>query len=151
MRDRDATLMDVARIYEQQSTCSRNHVGTVIALDGRVIGTGYNGAPAGMPHCDHTCRCAGFLESRVTFAQHAETCPKSSPCLVSVHAEANAIAFCAKHGLPTNGATLYTTLSPCYPCAQLIINSGLTRVVFDRVYRDSSGVDLLEQAGVELG
>lgn len=146
MKNRDGFAMEVARIVEDQSTCSRNHVGAVIALDGRVIGTGYNGAPAGMPHCDHTCVCNQDYPD-----YDSPDCPAEKPCRVAVHAEANVIAFCAKHGLRTAGATLYTTLSPCYACAQLIINAGLVRVVFDRVYRDASGVELLMSAGVTLG
>ena len=158
MKNRDAVLMRVADVYENESTCDRNHVGAVIAIEGRVIGTGYNGAPAGMPHCDHTCTCPKvnpatgrrIVRMLNTPGQHDNDCPAESACRVAVHAEANAIAFCAKHGLPTNGATLYTTLSPCYPCAQLIINAGVVRVVFDRGYRDVSGIHLLYDAGVSV-
>lgn len=157
MRNRDDFLMGVARLVEDQSTCDRNHVGAVIALDGRVIGTGYNGAPAGMPHCDHTCNCIGKWPDNpgnMTMAGpvfHAEGCPKTSPCAVSVHAEANVIAFCAKYGLRTQGATLYTTMSPCYTCAQLIINAGLIRVMYGRLYRDESGLQLLVSADISHG
>lgn len=147
MRDRDGTLMAVAHVYEEQSTCDRNHVGAVIAIDGRVIGTGYNGAPAGMPHCDHTCRCSYPV---VDVPSHAIGCPVISPCNVAVHAEANAITFCAKYGVATNDATLYTTLTPCVRCSQLIINAGIVRVVYDRPYRDMSGADLMVAAGLRV-
>lgn len=152
-RSRDEILMGTARLWQDRSTCSRNEVGVVIALEGRIIATGYNGAPAGMPHCDHTCPCQdGFRLAKSiedTMLTHTDQCPLK-PCKRAVHAEANAIAFSARHGLSTAGATLYTTLSPCYPCSQLIVNAGLVRVVFDRTYRDMSGIELLQTAGIEV-
>lgn len=153
MKDRDAYAMGIARLTATQSTCDRANVGAVIALDGRIIGTGYNGAPAGMPHCQHVCECQqGFQREKNikdVFKTHSEQCPLK-PCRVAVHAEANVIAFCAKYGLKTNGATLYTTLSPCYVCAQLIINAGITRVRYANAYRDPSGLQLLFDAGVAV-
>lgn len=143
--DRDETLMTVAYIYEHRSTCDRNHVGAVISLDGRIIVTGYNGAPAGMPHCEHK---PNELEIYIPGTQPNLPIRQTKGCQVSVHAEANAIAFAAKHGLRVEGATLHTTLSPCYACSQLIINAGLVRVVFNRPYRDPSGVDLLHKANI---
>jgi dCMP deaminase len=141
--DRDDTLMMVALTYEQRSTCDRNHVGAVISIDGRIIVTGYNGAPAGMPHCTH--------EDMTLYLPGHEPLPRrDTGCKVAVHAEANAIAFAAKHGLRVDGATLHTTLSPCYACSQFIINAGLVRVVFNRPYRDPSGIDLLREAGITV-
>lgn len=157
MKDRDAYAMSIARLTAAQSTCDRKNVGAVIALDGRIIGTGYNGAPAGMPHCDHSCTCQ-FPNGEFEFnpdtlgrpMNHTEQCPRIKPCTVAVHAEANVIAFCAKYGLKTSGATLYTTLSPCYTCAQLIINAGINRVRYANAYRDPSGLQLLFDAGVAV-
>lgn len=143
------TLMDSALLWADRSTCSRNYVGTVIALEGRIIGTGYNGAPAGMPHCRHRCNCPPTVP-QASFQGHAGNCSAMKPCKESVHAEANAIAFCAKHGLATGGADLYTTLGPCYVCAQLIVNSGIKRVIYRQKYRDKSGLELLDRAGVVL-
>lgn len=140
---RDDTLMAVAYTYEDRSTCSRAHVGAVIALDGRIIVSGYNGTPAGMAHCDHTCHCnSGGMHT-------SAKCGMVAPCKLAVHAEANAIAAAAKFGISTNGAELFVTVSPCYACAQLIINAGLTRVVYSRPYRDESGLHLLAEAGVK--
>lgn len=144
----DQTLMSIARAWERRSTCARNHVGTVIAKDGRHIGSGYNGAPAGMPHCIHETielhKVPGVniaIPGRLVLGEG---------CRTSIHAEANALAYCARDGIAVGGATIYTTLSPCYPCSQLIIAAGLVRVVYDRTYRDSSGVDLLRNAGIEV-
>jgi dCMP deaminase len=129
--DIDETLMSMAALWSQRGTCNRAAVGVVVALEGRIISTGYNGAPAGMPHCDHD-------ESFVP------------PCTNAVHAEANAVAFAAKNGTAVDGATLYTTLTPCVACAQLIINAGIVRVVAHTPYRDLAGWTLLQDAGIEL-
>jgi dCMP deaminase len=148
----DTTLMGIALLWEQQSTCDRNRVGVVIALDRRVIVTGYNGSPAGMPHCDHSCttpNTCSIMRSKDGI-EHTFDCPAGQPCRTAVHGEANTIAFAARHGLSIQSATLYTTVSPCYACAQLIVNAGLAAVVFDREYRDPSGVELLMTANIHV-
>lgn len=152
---RDDVLMKQAQIVAERSTCIRAQVGVVIAHDSRVVSQGYNGAPAKMPHCDHTCTCSNeFVEATdlsppfSLSLDHDLKCPHRLPCTISVHAEANAIAFAAKHGVATAGAHLYTTLGPCVPCAQLIINAGIMRVAYLTAYRDRKGIDLLRTAGV---
>lgn len=135
----DVTLLTIAYVMAQRGTCSRAQVGCVIALDGRVLATGYNGAPRGMAHCDHP---DGVPSS--------ERPPDAEMCRDSVHAEANAVAFAARNGVGIDGSTVYTTLSPCVYCAQLLINAGTRRVVCGEVYRDPSGVELLLRAGVVL-
>lgn len=123
----DDMLLEVARVVSQRATCSRLSVGAVLAIEGRILSTGYNGAPSGMNHCLHT---------------------NDKPCKTAVHAEANAIAFAAKHGVATYESTLYTTHSPCLTCSHLIINAGIIRVVYWLVYRDSGPLDLLKSAGL---
>lgn len=144
----NATLMDVARLMARRSTCTRAQVGCVVALDGRVLTTGYNGAPSGLPHCDHTCRCLPSDAHHV--GVDGELCleNRSAGCTVAVHAEANAIAFAAKNGIALLGSTIYTTLSPCVPCAQLIINAGVRHFVCEALYRDQRGLELLLLAGL---
>jgi len=73
----------------------------------------------------------------------------SKPCLRTVHAEANAIAFAARYGIAVEGATLYTSVSPCPDCAKLIINSGIKQVIYYERYRLTEGLDMLEDAGIE--
>lgn len=107
-------------------TCDRKRVGALIEFDRRIISTGYNGVPSGLPHCRHE---------------------DDSPCTEAVHAEANAIAFAARHGLKVAGARLWTTLSPCYTCATLILNAGITKVRYIAEYRDTSGLDVLKRQG----
>lgn len=151
---REMRLMKHAYIEQEQSTCDRNHVGCVIARDRRIIATGYNGAPAGMAHCVHrdqtpsTRLVQPFGLPDAEEASYAWPPLREQGCKVSVHAEANALAFAARHGMATDGTDLYTTLSPCYECAKLIINAGISRVIFDRNYRDRTGLELLAAAGV---
>lgn len=142
----DETLMKIASAWEERSTCSRNHVGAVIAKDGRHIGSGYNGAPAGLAHCEHV---------PVEIRLYPRALERSDPmnlretgCKVAIHAEANAIAYCARDGISIQGGTIYTTLSPCFACCQLIIAAGLTRVVYGREYRIKDGLDVLLSANV---
>lgn len=130
---REETLMGVAELYAARSTCSRAHVGVVISRDGRILTVGYNGAPAGMAHCDHTQDPADY-----------------GGCKQSVHAESNAIAFAARHGIAIDGAELYSTLCPCLPCAQLIINAGIGVVYIKNEYRLSDGKQLLVDAGIDI-
>lgn len=150
--DRDETLMQIAEVMAQRGTCSRAQVGAVIARDSRVLVTGYNGAPAGMPHCDHTNdgpdmwddwrRPIGWIIN----GQHQN----HTGCSVAVHAEANVIAYAARYGTSLVEATLYTTWSPCPACAMLIVNSGIVRVVYRNEYRLTDGLDLLRNGKIKV-
>lgn len=124
------TLMDAAYLMSTRSTCSRLHVGCVIAQNTRIMSSGWNGAPAGMDHCP---------------VPHPE-----GPCENACHAELNAIAAAAMDGRSTSGSWLFCTHQPCLKCSQLIINAGVARVTYDQVYRDPSGVELLRKAGIEV-
>lgn len=144
---RDEMLMSMAKIAALRGTCSRASVGVAIARDGRILSTGYNGAPSGVEHCDHTCTC------RLAQDDHSSLnalCNANKPCLVAVHAEANAISWAARGGISLLGSTMYVTMSPCRSCAQLIINSGVERIVIDQWYRDPAGVQLLASVGIEI-
>lgn len=125
------TMMETALIWAKRSTCSRLSVGAVLAgyNDHRVIGTGYNGAPRGIPHCSH------YLTAE-------------EPCQVSKHAEENAVANAAYLGVSTRGAWLYCTHAPCYRCAGLLINAGINTVYYAQDYRSFDGLMLLKDAGI---
>lgn len=149
----DDVLVATAYLWEDRSTCDRNHVGAVISRDGRIIGTGYNGAPAGMDHCTHATDVSGSgrgYRNRISPIPLLTVPTLDRGCKVAIHAEANAIAYSARHGVSVQGATIYTTLMPCYACSQLIIAAGLIRVVYDRSYRDPAGIDLLRRAGLQV-
>jgi dCMP deaminase len=127
---RDKLLMDVALLFKRRSTCLRRQVGAVLAREGRILSTGYGGAPAGVPHCSE------------------ETCGPDKPCIRTIHAEANAVAYAARTGVATDSTTLYCTASPCIECAKLIINAGIVRVVYDEEYRDTGPIILLRSVGI---
>lgn len=129
---RDFALLSTALIMAKRSTCLRKQVGAVIGVDGRILSTGYAGAPSGFEHCSE------------------KICDMSKPCLRTVHAEANAIAFAARYGIPTKGATLYTSVSPCSDCSKLIINAGIREVIYFEQYRLTDGLDMLRDAGLEV-
>lgn len=132
--DRDEMMMRIAAVVSQRGTCERASVGAVIALEGRIISSGYVGSPSGLPHC---------TEVGCEIGNHGG-------CRRTVHAESNAIAFAAREGIATRGSTIYVTHSPCYDCAKLILNAGIRRVVYEVDYRDGTGRELLRAAGIEL-
>lgn len=94
------------------------------------MSSGYAGAPSGLPHCNPT------------------TCNADQPCTRTVHAEAGAITYAARMGLPIEGTTLYCTHCPCLECSKLIINSGIVKVVYEIPYRKTEGLDLLLNSGI---
>lgn len=126
---REQWLIDLATVISQRSTCSRLHVGAIAVRSGQLLAAGYNGAPAGMPHCVHT---------------------DEQPCTRAVHAEVNCIASAARYGVSLTGAEVYVTHSPCVSCAGLLINAGISKVTFYIPFRDEAGINLLEEAGVNV-
>ena len=128
--DLDIRYMRMAKIWAENSYCTRRKVGALIVKDKMIISDGYNGTPAGFENvCENE---DGFTKPYV------------------LHAEANAITKVAKSGNSSKGATLYVTASPCMECAKLIIQSGIKRVVYRDSYRLTDGVDLLKAAGIEV-
>ncbi len=127
--------MSVAKAYSMRSTCASKKVGAVIVKDNRPISTGYNGDYAG-----------------------SENCPGASFCLTpngrcggdTIHAEMNALLFAARNGISTDGASIYITCAPCKNCAKAIIQAGIKEVYFNEVYRDMSGVEILEKAKIPV-
>ena len=146
---RDRRLMDMARLVGEWGTCSRLRVGVVFSRRGRVISTGYNGAPSGLPHCDHECHCTPETDSYGVVWPH-NACNSLAPCETASHAEANGIAFAARHGVELEGADMHVTHMPCLVCARLSINAGIETVVFGAAYRKTEGIELLEAAGVTV-
>lgn len=129
---RDQMLMEMAITASKRSTCNRKHVGAIIAVEGRPVSVGYAGAPSGMPHCLDI----GCLPG------------PDGGCIRTQHAEANAIAWAARKGIPTERAELYTTVSPCLACAKLIINAGVRHVWYLEQYRKTDGLELLTRAEI---
>lgn len=121
----DEYFMEIAHVVAKRSNCSRRKVGAVVMNRNHILSAGYNGTPRGVKNCfEGGCpRCAGKTPSGKGLDE----------CLCT-HAEQNAICQAALHGVAIDGATIYITLSPCLTCAKLIINSGITEVVYDGDY-----------------
>jgi dCMP deaminase len=131
---RSKLFMEIAKLLSDRSTCSRAKVGSLLVKDNRIISTGYNGAPSGLPHCvDVGCEIGPL-----------------GGCIRAVHSEANCVSHAAKNGIPTDGTTLYVTLSPCIDCAKLLINAGIKEVVYLNEYRNTAGIDLLKRVGIKV-
>ena len=137
----DDYFIDITRLVAKRSTCLRRQVGAVIVRDKRILATGYNGAPRGLPHCSET----GCLrqEMDVPSGQKQELCR-------GLHAEQNAIIQAALFGVSIENSQLYSLTQPCVVCAKMIINAGIKRVVFEEEYPDPLGEQMLEEAGVEI-
>ena len=137
----DEYFMTIAEDVSRRSTCLRRRVGAILVVDRRLLATGYNGAPSGVPHCAET----GCLRERmaVPSGERQELCR-------GLHAEQNAIIQAAKHGVRIDGATLYTTLHPCSMCAKMAINAGVRRIVCREDYPDDLGKSLLQVGQVRL-
>ena len=130
----DKYFMDVAKLTSQLSHARRTKVGAVMVKDNRIISIGLNGTPHGFSNECEIEQPDGTLVTKN----------------IVVHAEMNALCFCAKTEIETEGATIYLTLSPCANCALALIQSGVKRVVYLEQYRDLSGIQILEQAGIEI-
>lgn len=151
---RDRLLMSTARVWATRGTCTRAQVGCVISRDGRILVQGYNGTPRGLPHCDHTCTCGRHARNRRNpdwdAEIHDKDCAYSKSCTLAVHAEANAIAHAAKVGVTLVGSEMHSSRVPCTNCAMLIINAGITRVVYMEDHWDMGGLALLRQASIDV-
>ena len=124
----DRAYLRLAASWAVLSHCNRKKVGAIIVKDGMIISDGYNGTPSGFDNC-----CEN---------EQGET------HWYVLHAEANAILKVAKSTNNCLGATLYLTLSPCKDCSKLVIQSGITRVVYQRGYKDPEGINFLKSAGI---
>ena len=135
----DEYFMEIASVVAKRSTCLRNQVGALFVKNKRLLTTGYNGAPAGIQHCDEV----GCAREGVASGTRHELCR-------AVHAEQNAIIQAALHGVSIEGATLYCTHQPCILCAKMLINAKISRVVYSLSYPDDTALRFLAQAGVEV-
>lgn len=126
----DKAYLRMASSWAELSHCQRKQVGALIVKDDMIISDGYNGTPSGFDNC-----CEN---------EQGET------HWYVLHAEANAILKVAKSTNNAKGATLYLTLSPCKDCSKLILQAGIKRVVFVKLYKDNEGVDFLQSAGVDV-
>lgn len=135
------TMMSVAILMSERSTCLSSKYGTVITKDKQVISTGYNGAPKGVPHCEEV----GCIRKELD-ASHGE---RYDICRAT-HSEQNAIAQAAYHGNSVKGGTLYVSGTPCSSCAKIIINAGIDTVIYIDDYYFEMTDKMFKEAGVEF-
>ncbi len=139
--DWDTYFMTLARDISTRSTCTRRQVGALIVKERRILSTGYNGAPTGLVHCTpETCLRTLY---KVPSGERHELCR-------GLHAEQNAVIQAAYHGVSIAGAMIYVTHHPCSICAKILINSGISRIVYGGEYLDPVAVELFRESGIEL-
>lgn len=160
---KSSTFMQIAYLVSQESKCVSWKVGAVIAKNGRIISTGYNGTPAGGKNCcDHaeemrwigcTKQFTPVFKITGTYLKHEYRQAHSEwSSQNEIHAELNSILYAARNGLAIEGATMYVTLSPCIDCAKAIAQSGIKQLVYSELYdRNKPGWDkILVDAGIEV-
>ncbi|MBC7327604.1 cytidine/deoxycytidylate deaminase family protein [bacterium] len=137
----DEYFMQIARVVATRSTCLRRQVGAILVKDKRILATGYNGAPRGLPHCLEV----GCLREQmgIPSGERQELCR-------GLHAEQNAIIQAAYYGVSIAGSTLYCTHQPCITCAKMLINAGVQKIIYEQPYPDELAEQMLKEAGVEL-
>lgn len=127
---KDSIYLEMASVWSKNSHCNRMKVGCLIVKDKSIISDGYNGSPTGFPNI-----CENGDNITLPYV---------------LHAEANAITKLAKGTQSSEGSSLYVTLSPCYECSKLIIQSGIKRVIFSEVYRKPESLSFLVEANIEI-
>ena len=135
----DEYFMDITRRVATRSTCLRRAVGAILVHDKRIIASGYNGGPSGLAHCLDI----GCLREKlgIPSGQQHELCR-------GIHAEQNAIIQAARDGVSIEGSVLYCTTQPCTQCTKMLINAGITEIVYAEGYPDDLARELLEESGI---
>jgi len=128
----DEYFIELAELVSTRATCNRLKVGAVLVADKRIISTGYNGVPSGVPHCTD------------------ENCNENNKCLRTIHAEQNAISQAARYGIKTEGTTIYVTHQPCRDCTKIIISAGIKEIVYKNSYIDELALEMINLSGIIL-
>ncbi|MDD5448118.1 MAG: cytidine/deoxycytidylate deaminase family protein [Actinomycetota bacterium] len=135
----DEYFMGIARVVATRSTCLRRQVGAVIVKDKRILSTGYNGAPAGLAHCEEV----GCLREKMKVPSGS-----SHEFCRGIHAEQNAIIQAALHGVSISGGVVYTTHEPCVLCTKMLINAGIEGIYYLEPYPDTLAREMIKEAGI---
>ncbi len=138
----DQYFMTITQQVAERSTCNRAKVGAVIVRDRNILATGYNGAPAGMPHCTE----AGCLiyESKTPYGEVEQNCFRT------IHAEINAIAQAAKNGSNIKDSSIYVTHTPCIHCIKVLVNTGIKTVYYESPYKLATLEEILRNTRVHM-
>jgi dCMP deaminase len=136
--------MELVETVSGWSSCFQpnRQMGAVIVRNKRILTTGYNGAPSGIPSCKEKGECLR-RKLNIPSGQQGQLC-------YAIHAEQNALIQAARMGIAIEGATLYCTHQPCSICARLIINAGIARIVYRDPYPDEFSITLIEESGVKM-
>lgn len=151
----DIIYMQIAYQISKLSYAKRRKVGCIVVKDEQIVSFGYNGTPHGFNN-----QCEETQTRNIDNPDHKEIliekgyecedtcCSKQVTKQEVLHAESNALMKISKSTLTSKGSILYTTTSPCFECAKLIIQAGVEKVFYCESYRDMSGIALLEKAGI---
>ncbi len=137
----DDYFMEFAQTALKRSTCLRRSVGALLVKNKHILASGYNGVPRKMRHCSET----GCLREQMNVPSG-----KMHELCRGLHAEQNAIIQAAVHGVSIEGATLYCTHQPCVVCTKMLINAGVTRIVYANPYPDELAESMLKESGIEV-
>ena len=135
-------FLTITRQVAERSTCTRAKVGAVIVRDRSILATGYNGSPAGMPHClDVGC---------LVYRSQNPNGETEENCFRTIHAEINAIAQAARNGSAIRDATAYFTHSPCFHCLKTLVNTGIRTIFYEKPYKLHSLEEIIRHAEVTI-
>ncbi|MBD3157950.1 MAG: cytidine deaminase [Candidatus Lokiarchaeota archaeon] len=140
-KSKDTYFCEIADLVSSRSTCLRNKVGAVLVKESQILSTGYNGAPTGLPHCDEV----GCIreELKVPPGERHELCR-------GLHAEQNAIIQAAYHGVSVKGGKIYCTTKPCSICTKMLINAGITEIIYVEPYKDELAEQLIKESNLKV-
>jgi dCMP deaminase len=138
----DQYFLTITRQVAERSTCLRAKVGAVIVREKNILATGYNGAPSGMPHC--------FEVGCLIYESKTPSGDIEQNCYRTIHAEINAIAQAAKHGVSIRDAVIYVTHTPCIHCLKVLVNTGIRTIRYEKPYKLHTVEDTLTATGVRL-
>lgn len=132
--------MQIAHLVATRATCPRRSVGAVLVRDRRILATGYNGAPKGLPHCPPNGPTNEWPLG----------CLRAGHCMRALHAEQNAILQAAQIGVPCEAAAMYVTCQPCNMCAKMLVNAGIVRVIYEGDYPDEFSKEIFRDAKLDV-
>ncbi len=137
----DEYFMEMAHVVAKRSTCLRRKVGAILVKEKHILSTGYNGAPKGLKHCSET----GCLreDQNVPSGERHELCR-------GLHAEQNAIIQAAVFGVSIKGSVLYCTSTPCVVCVKMLINSGVTEIIYAGDYPDDLAKQKMSESTLKI-
>lgn len=140
-KDWDTYFMDIAFMVSTRSRCPRRHVGAVLVQGKKLLGTAYNGAPMGVPDCSEE-GCMVSEQYELEIVDGKETMVKKQRCIRTIHAEQNLLLFTDR--IDREGSTVYVTDEPCWTCANMLANSGVSEIVYTRAYpKDTEKVKVM--------